>query len=222
MLESRFPRIPGDIGNADTWHFPVSYRVIKGASPQKVVKANAEGLLEGFVSAGKSLAAEGVCGITTSCGFLSVFQRELAEALPVPVVTSALLQTEMVNRMLPAEKRVGILTISASSLTAEHLQCAGVPAGTPIATTEGGVEFTRAILNDEPELDVSLARQDNVEAAIRLVEENDDVGAIILECTNMAPYAADIAAATGLPVYSIVSLVNWFYHGLAPEVFLDR
>ena len=76
------------------------------------------------------------------------------------------MQVETVNRILPAGKRAGILTISGSSLTQAHLDAAWVPEGTPIGTTEGGREFTRAILDNELELDVALARQDNVEAAL--------------------------------------------------------
>jgi hypothetical protein len=63
------------------------------------------------------------------------------------------------------------------------------------------------------------ARADNVEAALRLKAENPDLGGIVLECTNMCPYAADIRAATGLPVWSIVSLVEWFQSGLVPRRF---
>mgnify|MGYP003345547646 CR=1 FL=1 len=55
MLEARFPRIPGDMGNAATWPFPVLYRVVRGASPEKVVLHGARGLLQDFVDAAKDL-----------------------------------------------------------------------------------------------------------------------------------------------------------------------
>src|SRR5947209_20313262 len=78
MLEARFPRIPGDMGNATTWPFPVLYRVVRGASPEKVVLQGARGLLPDFVAAARELVAEGAEAITTNCGFLSLFQREIA------------------------------------------------------------------------------------------------------------------------------------------------
>ena len=127
------------------------------------------------------------------------------------------MQVEQVNRILPADKRAGVLTISASTLTPEHLEKARVPAGTPIGTTEGGQEFTRAILDNELELNVDLARSDNVAAARALAEANPDLGAIVLECTNMCPYALDIQRATNIPVFSIVSLVSWLQEGLRPR-----
>jgi Asp/Glu/hydantoin racemase len=217
MLEAQFPRIPGDMGNALTWPFPVHYKVVRSATPDLIVRKGAEGMLETFIAAARELVADGVDGITTNCGFLALFQAELAAAVPVPVATSSLMQVELVNRLLAPGKRAGILTISSTSLTPQHLAGAGVPEGTPIETTEGGREFTRAILDNEFELDVDAARIDNVEAATRLVTANPDVGAIVLECTNMIPYAADIREATGLPVFSIETFVRWFQASLVPR-----
>ncbi|MBM2322474.1 MULTISPECIES: aspartate/glutamate racemase family protein [Marivita] len=219
MLEARFPRIPGDMGNATSWDFPVHYKIVRGASPDKVVRRNAEGLLPDFITAAQELVADGVDGITTNCGFLSVFQHDIAKAVGVPVATSSLMQTAMVNALLPPGKKAGILTISGSSLTPAHLIAAGVPLDTPIGSTEGGREFTRAILGNEPELDVAAAEADNVDAARQLVASNPDVGALVLECTNMGPYAPAIRVATGLPVFSILNFVTWFQTGLSPRVF---
>lgn len=219
MLDARFPRIPGDMGNALTWPFPVHYRVVRTATPDRVVRKQDPDLLDPFIEAAQQLVEDGVDGITTNCGFLSLFQRELTEALPVPVATSSLMQVATVNAMLPVGKRAGILTISGSTLTPDHLAAAGVPEGTVVGTTEGGAEFTGAILGNKTSLDVELARKDNVTAAKVLCDTHPDVGAIVLECTNMLPYAADIRAAVGLPVFSMYSFVTWFQSGLVPRNF---
>jgi Asp/Glu/hydantoin racemase len=219
MLDTRFPRIPGDIGNARSFDFPVRYAVVPQASPTRVVEERAEGLLEAFVTAGRALVREGVGGITTSCGLLSLFQDELKAALGVPVAASSLMQVPFVDRLLPPGRRCGILTISAPALTGAHLDAAGCARDTPVGGTEGGRVFTRAILDNAAHFNVAAARAENVVAARELVARHPELGAIVLECTNMAPYAADIAEATGLPVYSIVSFVNWFQAGLAPGRF---
>ncbi|MEM6615779.1 MAG: aspartate/glutamate racemase family protein [Pseudomonadota bacterium] len=219
MLDAQFPRIPGDVGNALSWPFPVHYKIVRDATPDRVVRRGAEGLLSTFIAAARELEADGVDGITTNCGFLSLFQDDLAASVSVPVATSSLQQVALVNACLPPGKCAGVLTISGSTLTAEHLQKAGVPADTPIGSTEGGKEFTRAILGNEINLDVEVARQDNVDAAQDLVASQPEIGAIVLECTNMVPYAADIRAATGLPTYSMWSFVNWFQSGLQPRRF---
>ncbi len=216
MLDTRFPRLPGDMGNAASWPFPVRYRVVRGASPDRVVRRRAEGLLDGFVAAGRDLVAEGADGIATNCGFLSLFQAELAEALAVPVAASSLMQVPLAAAVLPPGRRAGILTIDAASLTPDHLAKAGVPADTPVTGTEDGSEFTRVILGDELRLDVEAARRDVVGAARALASAHADLGAVVLECTNMDPFAADVRAATGLPVFSMRGFMLWFQASLAP------
>ena len=219
MLETRFPRIPGDMGNAATWPFPVLYKVVKGASPQRVVREQANGLLDAFVEGARELADLGADGITTTCGFLSLFQRDIAAHVGVPVATSSLMQAPMIERVLPAGRQVGILTISAKTLTPEHLAAAGVAPDTPVVGTDGGREFTRAILGDEPVHDVAAAERDIIEAGETLVRRHPQVGALLLECTNMAPYAATLREHLDLPVYDIVSFVTWFHAGLKPRDF---
>ena len=219
MLETRFPRIQGDMGNALTWPFPVAYRVVRGASPDLVVRHRAEGLLDSFIAAGRDLVEQGVDGITTTCGFLSLFQDDLTNALSVPVATSSLMQAPLIERLLPPERRVGIITICAAALSPEHLTSAGVDPATPVVGTDDGEAFSHAILDDQPTLDVEAARRDLMAAGAVLTERHPEVGAILLECTNMMPYAADLRAAYGLPVYSIYSFVQWFQAGLLPRRF---
>lgn len=219
MLDARFPRIPGDMGNAGTWPFPVLYKIIQGASPNRVVRERAKGLLDDFIDGARELVRIGADGITTNCGFLSLFQAELQEAVGVPVAASALMQVPLAQATLPQGRRVGILTISADTLTHDHLAAAGAPTDTPIQGTDGGREFSRVILNNESELDVELARLDLLDAGDALIRNHPDVGAIVLECTNMVPYAADLQRRLGVPVYSIFNLICWFQQGLTPRTF---
>ncbi len=220
MLEARFPRILGDMGNGLTWNFPVLFRVVRGASPTRVVEQGATGLLDAFIEAARDLVDLGAEGITTNCGFLSLFQRELAAAVQVPVATSSLMQVPWVQATLPPGQRVGVITVNKAGVTPRHLEAAGVPLDVPIEGTEGGREFFRVLIRAEKkDLDVDLARQDILDAAARLVTTHPEVGAIVLECTNMPPYAADVAEATGLPVHDIYSMINWFQAGLRPRRF---
>lgn len=220
MLETRFARIPGDIGNAATWPFPVLYKVVPGASPERVVLARAEGLLPAFVAAAKELVSLGAEAITTGCGFLSLLQRELAAATAVPVATSALLQIPAIEANLPPGKRCGVVTISAATLTPAHFAAVGAPTDTPVAGTENGLELFRVLIGAEkPDLDVALARRDVLDAGYDLVRRHPEVGAIVLECTNMPPYAAALRQALGLPVYDITTLVGWLHAGLRPATY---
>jgi Asp/Glu/hydantoin racemase len=220
MLEARFPRIPGDMGNGTTWPFPVLFRVVRGATPERVVLQGARGLLPDFIAAAQDLVDLGAEAITTNCGFLSLFQTELAAAVGVPVATSSLMQVPWVQAMLPPGRRVGVITVSKKSLTPAHLQAAGVPLDTPVVGTEGGREFFRVLITAaKNDLDVALAEQDIIEAGRALVAAHPEVGAIVLECTNMPPYAAALAEAVGLPVYDIHSMISYFHAGLRPKRF---
>jgi hypothetical protein len=213
MLDTRFPRIQGDMGNATTFPFPVRYHRVAGADPDLVVRRGAEGLLPAFVAGAQALEREGVGAITTNCGFLIKYQTELARAVRVPVFTSSLLLVPLVHRTLPAGQRVGIMTVNAGTLTPEHLRGAGIGTDVPLAVVgmETEKEFTRALLDNELELDVDLAREEHIRVARRLVAEHPDVGAIVLECTNMPPYTADIQRETGRPVFDVLSLVTMFH-----------
>jgi Asp/Glu/hydantoin racemase len=220
MLEARFARIPGDMGNAATWPCTVRYRVVKGASPERVVLQGATGLLASFLDAAVELVSLGAEAITTNCGFLSLFQRELAAHVGVPVASSSLMQVPWVQATLPPGKRVGVVTVSASSLTARHLEAVGVPVDTPLVGTEEGVEFFRVlILGEKQDLDVALAERDILAAGRRLLAAHPEVGAIVLECTNMPPYAHALRRALGVPVYDIYSLITWWHSGIRPRDF---
>jgi hypothetical protein len=219
MLETRFPRIPGDMGNAETWPFPVLYKVVPGASPRRVVCERAEGLLDQFLAAADELVRLGADGITTTCGFLSLYQREIAAHVGVPVATSSLMQIPLIESVLPLGKRVGVLTVSAANLTGEHLCAAGVDAETPVVGTDDGSEFSRVMIGDEERLDVAAAERDILAAGDRLIASHDGIGAVLLECTNMVPYARALSQRLRLPVFSIYTFVTWFQSGLVPRDF---
>jgi aspartate/glutamate racemase len=220
MLNSRFPRIPGEMGNATTWDFPVLYKVVKGASPQKVVAQNDPNLLEPFINAAKELEQDGVRAITTNCGFLAMFQKEMNGAVNVPLFSSALMMVPMVHSMIKPSQKVGIMTVNKSTLSEKIIKGAGCEQIPKVVIgMENEEEFTNMILEDRLEMDIDKCRQEHIKIAKQLVNENSDVGAIVLECTNMPPYAKDIQEATGLPVFDIVSLVNFVHHALVKKTW---
>ncbi len=221
MLDTVFPRIPGDIGNAATFPFPVLYHKVRNASPTRVVREGDPALLDGFIEGARALEANGVLAITTGCGFLALFQRQLAEAVRVPVFTSALMMVPLVARMLGPDRAVGIMTVDSASLGPRHLAAVGITEEIPIviAGMEKGRAFTPVLLDNETELDVDAARQEHVEVARDLIERHPEVGAIVLECTNMPPYAAAIRETTGRPVVDITTLIRMVHAALAPPAY---
>jgi Asp/Glu/hydantoin racemase len=191
-----------------------------------VVRQGARELLPAFIAGARFLEREGVRAITTNCGFLAKFQRELAAAVTVPVFTSSLMLVPMVHHMLPPGKAVGIMTVDASSLTPADFEGAGITPAMPVAIAgmETEREFTRVLLGNQMTLDVEAARREHIRVAQRLCAEHPEISAIVLECTNMPPYRADIQAATGLAVFDIVHLVQMVHtalgHGIPPRPVL--
>ena len=209
MLETRFPRPRGDIGHPATFAFPVRRRVVRGASPQRVVLERDAALLVPFIDAARALEGEGAAALTTSCGFLALFQRELSAAVQVPVWTSSLLLVAEIESAWSGDaRRVGVVTVDAASLGEAHLRAAGARADTPVEGLALDSDFRDTLLNDRAGLDVAEAERATVAAAARLVARHPNVAEIVLECTNMPPYAAAVRAATGLPVRDISTLVE--------------
>ena len=213
MLDTRFPRPIGDIGNRETFErhgIPVRHRIVRGASPQRVVRQADPTLLEPFIDAARALASEGASLITTSCGFLAAHQQSLADAVSVPVLASSLLACRKFAHP-------GIVTFDAASLTPHILQAAGVLSSTPVAGVAPGCEFHRRILNDEERMDFAEAERNVVEAARTLVAMSPEVEDLVLECTNMPPWRDAVAHATGRRVHDIetVLLEAWRAGALA-------
>ena len=214
MLDTHFPRIAGDLGNPETFPFPVLIARIPGATPERVVDRKAEGLLEPFVRGGEALIRAGATGIATTCGFLSLFQRPLAERLGVPVAASSLLLIALVERLLPAGRRAGVVTFSRSLLTPEHLLAVGAPADTPVEGVPPEGVLATVIRRGERTLNQSLVSAEVVEAGRRLKAAHPELGAVVVECTNMPPYAEALRDALRLPVYDGYDFFCWFFAGL--------
>ena len=215
MLDTRFPRPVGDLGNLATYTVPVNIRVVRGIWPDKVVQS-AAGLHAGrvgpaFAAIVRALAREGAASITTTCGFLVLLQKELQAAARVPVITSSLM---LLPKLLVAQPRVGVLTISATALGKEHLRAAGVPRERQGDVIVQGVdprgEFATRILGNQPEMDLDLARRDLVAAAVALKAREPALTDVVLECTNMPPYREAITAATGLKTWCLLDDARLF------------
>ncbi|WP_395685664.1 aspartate/glutamate racemase family protein [Caenimonas koreensis] len=208
MLQTRFPRPLGDLGNPASWGVPTQLLVVEGVGPQDAVTTaaalRASELLPLFEAGIRRLEMRGVAAITTSCGFLVLLQDQLASASAVPLVSSSLLQ---LPALLAQEQAVGVLTISADRLGDEHLLRAGVPAARLRDVFIEGMPadgaFSRAIMGNSETMDFESVAQEVVQAATRLQARAPTLATLVLECTNLPPYAQAIRAATGWRVLSL-------------------
>ncbi len=229
MIEGRFPRPPGAIGNATTFPFPVMHHVVKGASGSRMVRdigaldpdSDAfRSAIEPWLSGARHLEDQGCRGITTSCGFAALLQPYLLEAVTVPVFASSLMLIPFIAATLRSTQRVGVITAEAKSLTGRHLQAVGVdPARIHVIGMDGCPEFAATAWQDRITLDLAAAEAEAVGVAQRLVEAAPDVGALLLECSLLPPYAAAIQAEVGLPVFDFTHLVSLAHQACARTPF---
>jgi Asp/Glu/hydantoin racemase len=213
ILDTRFQRVPGDIGYAGSFDFPVQYAVARGIRRGSAVTATS-GELDVFFEAADQLIALGVDGITTSCGFLSILQPHLAAHCSVPVATSSLMQVPLVQSMLPKGKRVGVVTANRAAFTPEHLTSVGADPDTPVVGMPEDSEFRRASREAKPVILRDVHEREVVEVTGGLLDAHPDVGAVVFECTNLGPYSHAVQQRYGVPVYDVITLINWFESGL--------
>ncbi|NVM46869.1 MAG: aspartate/glutamate racemase family protein [Candidatus Lokiarchaeota archaeon] len=217
-LETVEPKVPGDIGNATSYSFPVKYKIVKGATTDRLVEKNDPMLLDLFICAAKELENEGVRAITTSCGFTAIFQKEMAEVLEIPVFMSSLIQVPLVSSMLAKNKKVGILTANKRRLTKKHLEAVNIN-NIPvcIAGMEEQENFSNMILKQQPFGNIEKIEKEVVEVSKSLVKQNPQTGAMVLECADMPPFAAAVQEAIGLPVFDINTLINYVYNAVVQK-----
>jgi hypothetical protein len=216
MLDTTFPRIPGDIGNPNTFSFPVIYKVVKGAFPDRVLTNPDSALLDAFLMAAQELVQKGVKAISTSCGLLAIFHRQLVAALDVPVYTSSLLQIHMLQSIVKKNQTIGVITVSAPSLTARHFAGVGIEHCSPVIIgMEAAEEFSSVFIRGKSTIDVEKCRKEMETAALKLKRAHSNIGAIVLECTNMPPYSRAVQKAAGVPVFDVVTMLNYAYAALA-------
>lgn len=216
MLDTKFPRPVGDMGNAATWSYPVKYKVVRTASVHRVVKEGDKSLITLFLNAAKELEAEGAKVITTNCGFLSLFQQEVQQEVGVPFFSSNLMQIPFVYSIIGRKGKIGVLTASKSTLTEEHFRAINVEdIPLVIEGMDGMEEFTKTIIDGAEVMDLDKMHEEVVCQAKRFITDHEDVKAIVLECTNLTPYKKGIQEATGLPVFDIVSMLNHIHNSIA-------
>ncbi len=215
-LDTSFTKIPGHIRNPRTFDFPVEYQVVEGATPDRVVNQGDRALIEPFIDAARALVDRGCAAITGACGFLVLFQRELADAVPVPVFTSSLVQLPMVASMMRSDQRVGLLVARKAALTGRHLAAIGAE-GIPVcvAGVESSGEFREVMLEGRrDDLDAARLEREVLAEVDALARDHPDLGALIIECTDLVPFAHAIQARLRVPVFDIVTLTAMVHASL--------
>jgi hypothetical protein len=219
VMQSRVPCVPGSVSNASSYGYPVIHRVVKGLDVQRLVFQGDLSLAEPVIEEARELEKAGVSAITADCGYMALFQNQVAAAVKVPVCLSSLLQVRFMLSLLPPGRKVGVVCADAKSLRPAILEAVGITPSSPvvIAGMNGKPAFWSAIMDENGELDSDAIEREVVEVSSELVSKHPDIGALLLECSEFPAYAAAVQAAVRRPVFDFMTMLNYVYASLAQK-----
>lgn len=214
-----YPMVPGNVVNGYTFDFPVRYKAVKGLNVPDLFNM-APSAEEAILNTARQLQNEGVRAISGACGFFGNYQKILSEKIDIPVAVSSLVQIPWIKTLLKSNQKIGILTADKSSFTRHLTESCGVTDDSRFVVYDmrHSKEFS-CVIEQRGEWDNAEAEEEIVSQALKMVEENDNIGAILLECSDMPPYAYAVQAATKLPVFDFTTLIRWMYNATAQKPY---
>lgn len=207
-----YPKLPGNVVNAATFDFPVLYEEVVFEIEQ--LFAGDPALGDTIADAARKLESRGAQAIVGACGFFAHFQESIADAVNVPVFLSSLVQLPIIELGLKRKHKVLVFAADGASVNDELLAQVGASADRVIVQNLGDRDAFAPIRWGKTALDNGALIDDLVSLAKARVAEHPEIGAILLECSDLPPYAADIHDATGLPVFDFITLINWVHHAV--------
>ena len=195
----------GFLRNDETFNFPVKREIVRGATIERVVDGDPE-LIPHFIDAARKLEEKGIEAIVGDCGFIATYQQDIANAIAASFISSSLLLVPLVHSMLSKNQRVGIITAESARLSERHFNAVGWSSDDVPIAVKGMDDYPSE--SWQPFSDYLKKEINAVKLAIDLIDENPDVGALVVECTVLQPYSRAIQRVTGLPVYYITTLVK--------------
>ena len=217
LLENFVPFIPGDTANATTYRYPVRFQRVPGLSVERIFNHDLS-MYQILKEKAVSLYEEGVKAITGDCGFMAVYQKQLAADMDIPVFLSSLLQIPFMLSIIGGADSISIITANSRSLTSDLLEILDVTekmrSRIHIVGLEDCREFVEAVFEEKGTLDSEKVEKCVVEHSLTAVRDCPSTKAILLECSLLPPYAHRVAEATGLPVFDYITMIDYVHDAL--------
>lgn len=219
------PLLPGNPQNASSFDFPVLYEAVVGADAHSVMRGD-EAVAPALVAAAHRLEQAGVAAIVGICGSFAHFHGVLTGAATIPVYASILMEAEFLVSALPKSQKMLIVFADIGSDTPKLRAACGLRSHDRIKTA-GCLDLTafQPLVAGSRRFDVAAFRDQFSRRIDDVLEEDPSIGAIMLQCGELAPFAADLQAQTGLPVHDATLLVRSVHASLThrpPEGFMAR
>lgn len=209
-----YPMVPGNVVNAYTYDFPVRMRAVPNLNVEKILSGDASFGAEIIRLGRHMIEKEGIRALCSACGFFGNFHKEVSAALDIPVALSSLVQISWIRSIIKPNQKIGILTADEASFTPRLLENVGILDSSDLVVKDmRHKEHFSAIMEYRGEFDNRKVQEEAVSASLEMQEEHEDIGAILLECSDLPPYSAAIQHATQLPVFDFITLINWLHLG---------
>ena len=218
--------IPGNMSNGTTFDFPILYRRMNAEDVADVMaEVPTKNFGDAIVEAAQWLELQGVRAIMGNCGFFGGYQNVVKERINVPFFSSSLMMLPMMVHSMPGNKKVGVITANGPNLIKTqavencNLSLEDKENRIVIMGCENGEEFSTAIMANTGVYNPAKVEQEIVDVANQMLRENDDIGAILLECTELSPHATAVQDAVRMPVWDYTTLTKWIYSGCIRRPF---
>jgi hypothetical protein len=221
ILDDVYPGFPGDVRNASAYPFPIQYEIAEGVDIQALVwREDKSPCLAPIRRAAGKLESMGCRAIAAECGYFAYFQKEIAASVSVPVFMSSLLQVPLAQQIVGADRVVGILVARSQFMTDAHLRSVGIRMGSNYvlagAEDDGRIPEFENLWNahirpDPPEATYEKAEAQFLEVAVDFYREHPDMGAMVLECTGMQPFARALQREIDIPIFSWGTVLDYAY-----------
>lgn len=221
LLDTYTPFIPGDVGNATTYSFPVRFQKVPGFTVERAIQKDPTAF-DSLLAAATELESQGVRAITGDCGYMVIHQQKLKKHVGVPVFLSSLLQVPFITSIIGEDKKIAVMCADSRQLNYEAIdRFIGLKnnRNLVIRGLQERRNFNEAILEEVGLLDAGKIEQEMVEEAERTVSEHPDIGAFLLECSCLPPYGAAIQETVGLPVFDYITMINYVYTAVVKQRF---
>ena len=220
VIDIWYPLLPGNVANASTYDFPVIYKILKGASVEQILSGDPV-LLDMVIQGGKELIQQGARAITGACGSFAYYQKAAAAELNVPTFLSSMLQVPLIAQSLKPEQKIGIIAASEEALTQKVFDECDITDPSRLVITGARVlpEFQN-LLKCTGRFNSHKLEREVVGLAQQLVDDHPDIGAILIQCSDLPPYAWAIQNTVKLPVFDMTTLIGWVYNAVVRRPFV--
>ena len=221
VQDVHYPLVPGNVVNADTYNYPVRMEIVDGANQARMHTGDST-LLPALVETAKKLELQGCRAICAACGYFGHFQKQVADRVDIPVYLSSIVQVPWIRVGLKEGQKIGILCADRKNLTKRVFDACGVSEQDQNICCIAGAghlpEFS-ALLERRGHFDNGILREELIQLTKSLIAENPDIGAILLECSDMPPYSAAIQREIKLPVYDFITMINYVHSVVAHKPY---